>query len=123
MEQPMIFTAPPPRKELHQNSRAHWRAVSKVRRQYRALWMLLAMERKPKTPWRAAHAVVTFTFPTRIRRDPTNLLAGMKAAWDGMVDGGLLVDDDKLTVEVRPVEWAKNMPAQVVVEIREVIRG
>jgi Holliday junction resolvase RusA-like endonuclease len=37
---------------------------------------------------------VVFVVPDKRRRDLDNALASMKAAWDGLVDAGVLVDDD-----------------------------
>lgn len=45
-------------------------------------------------PWPSARATVTFYWPTHRRRDEDNALASLKAAYDGIVESGLLVDDD-----------------------------
>ena len=52
-------------------------------------------------------ATVTFWMPNRRRRDLDNLLAAMKPAWDGLVDAGLLADDnaDQLSITLMPPQY------------------
>lgn len=45
-------------------------------------------------PWDRATVAVTFFHPKKNRRDDVNHLAMLKPAYDGLVDGKLLVDDD-----------------------------
>ena len=45
-------------------------------------------------PWRLALAQVAFYWPDKRRRDEDNAIASLKAAYDGLVSSGLLVDDD-----------------------------
>ena len=58
-------------------------------------------------------ATVTFWMPDRRRRDLDNLLAAMKPAWDGLVDAGLLADDnaDQLSITLKPPEYAGSRGA------------
>ncbi|MCH8275795.1 MAG: hypothetical protein IH851_13515 [Armatimonadetes bacterium] len=56
--------------------------------------------------WREVTARLTFHFPDRRRRDHDNLAASFKSAWDGFVDAGLLVDDDRIT----------HLPTEIVCE-------
>lgn len=51
--------------------------------------------------WRKASAKLYFFFKDKRRRDIRNFEAGMKAAYDGLVDAGLIIDDnsDVLTHE------------------------
>ena len=46
-------------------------------------------------PWELARASATFFWKDRRRRDEDNALASLKAAYDGIVDAGLLMDDDR----------------------------
>jgi Holliday junction resolvase RusA-like endonuclease len=48
-------------------------------------------------PWEAATVQATFYFAQNRRRDADNLLASLKAAFDGLRDSGVLADDDQLT--------------------------
>lgn len=45
-------------------------------------------------PWERAVATVTFFWPDHRRRDEDNAVASLKAAYDGIVDAGLIVDDN-----------------------------
>ncbi len=45
-------------------------------------------------PWERAVATVTFYWPDNRRRDEDNAVASLKAAYDGLVEAGLVVDDD-----------------------------
>ena len=59
--------------------------------------------------WHRVVALATFVFPRKVRRDPNNLEAWIKYAWDGLVTGGLLRDDDEIAhlptkIEIDPGE-------------------
>ena len=45
-------------------------------------------------PWREVTVEAAFYFDRRGRRDPDNATGSLKAAYDGTVDAGLIVDDD-----------------------------
>jgi crossover junction endodeoxyribonuclease RusA len=45
-------------------------------------------------PWEHAVATVTFFWADGRRRDEDNAIASLKAAYDGIVEAGLIVDDD-----------------------------
>lgn len=45
-------------------------------------------------PWQLARVTATFFHPDGRRRDPDNSMGSIKAAYDGIVDAGLVVDDD-----------------------------
>jgi len=50
-------------------------------------------------PWDYATIKVTFFHKESRRRDDLNFLGALKSAYDGIVDGGLLVDDDSEHLE------------------------
>lgn len=45
-------------------------------------------------PWQHARVNAEFFFRDNRRRDPDNAMGSIKAAYDGIVDAGLVVDDD-----------------------------
>jgi len=51
-------------------------------------------EQVESMPWGRVSVQATFLHPTRRRRDQDNAMASLKAAYDGIVDSGLVVDDD-----------------------------
>ena len=107
----------------------HWSARHKAAKEYR--WECSILAKAMITSWitrihRFLHplplpapvtATVTFYMPNRRRRDLDNLLAAMKPAWDGLVDAGLLADDnaDQLTITLKPPEYGR--PAGVRLEL------
>ena len=105
--------------------RLHWTAQHKAAKEYRWECFLYGKARsrelagaKVPLPLPAPiAATVTFYMPNRRRRDLDNLLAATKPAWDGIVDAGLLADDnaDQLTITLKPPEYGR--PAGVRLEL------
>lgn len=97
----LTIELPWPSSDLSPNSRAHWRYKALAVKQYRQAAYLAtvnAMNRAgEKGGWPAATVQTTFYVLDRRRRDLDNLMAMLKPAWDGMVDAGLLTDDNELT--------------------------
>ena len=91
------ITLPVPPVALRPNARVHYHARGRAVKQYRGLARVLARSAMTGTPrWTAATVGATWYFPTQRRRDRDNLLASLKAAFDGLVDAGLLADDSGL---------------------------
>ena len=98
----VTITLPLPPRELSPNARVHHMVKAKAVRRYRRAAWACALEaqaplfgRRPR--WAAAKASATFYFPDRWQRDADNLLASLKAAFDGLADAGLIADDAGLT--------------------------
>jgi len=51
-------------------------------------------ERVDSAPWEVVIVKATFYKPRRSRFDPDNAAGSLKAAYDGIVDAGLVPDDD-----------------------------
>ena len=104
------ITLPLPGKDLSPNARPHFMAKAKQVRELRQATAIEAMvwcrENANTFPWPEATIQLTFYFARNGRRDPDNLLASAKAAFDGLRDAGVLMDDDKITH--LPVEWKKD---------------
>jgi Holliday junction resolvase RusA-like endonuclease len=82
---------------LTANCRLHWRRRNELTQYWRALVCIHTRNRLQDGLWRPleqAHITVTLTWPDRRRRDPANWAPTAKAIVDGLVDGGLLPDDD-----------------------------
>lgn len=104
--QEIRLTLPLPAKPLHPNARVHWRPKADAVRAARAFARVRALEAirgddstrpLPQPPrWRTANAQVTFYAPDRRRRDRDGVLASLKAAFDGIADAGVIVDDSGL---------------------------
>jgi crossover junction endodeoxyribonuclease RusA len=91
---------PLPARELSPNWRGHWARKSKATKALRttAAWKAGIAQggrfgRTDKREWPAATVLLKFYFKDKRRRDRDNLLASMKAAFDGLADAGLVVND------------------------------
>jgi Holliday junction resolvase RusA-like endonuclease len=93
------ITLPMPHAHLSPNSRCHWAQKSKAKKAQRtAAAVALHIETIAQRPlWKAANVQIEVTPPDRRRRDKDNLLASLKAAFDGAQDAGLIADDSGLT--------------------------
>ncbi len=103
---------PLPDRTLSPNSRVCWQAKARATKAFRSLAFFVS-QRFP-TRWKSATAQAIFYFPDSRRRDRDNLLASLKAAFDGIAAAGVVEDDSELTH--LPVQIAKD-PAAPRVEI------
>ena len=99
----VMFEIPFPPAILSPNARPNRYALAKAKRDYRERcgWAgIAARQRHGSALVPPVEAMVVFFVPDKRRRDEDNLRASLKAAWDGLVDSGLLEDDsaDKFTV-------------------------
>lgn len=78
---------------LNANQRLHWRKKAPLTRALRQQACVLAKQAGIPTLGRA-HILGEFRPPDRRRRDVANLYPSFKAAIDGLVDAGVLEDDD-----------------------------
>ena len=96
---PFVTWLPVPDRRLSPNARVHWRTraplVLKARQGACVAACKILGVRAPQ--WHEVTARATFHFPDRRRRDTDNLAALLKPVWDGLVDAGLLIDDDRIT--------------------------
>lgn len=94
------ITLPLPPKELHPNTRVHWRGKAKATKAYRLLaWATAKWAAGGKSPprWRKAETRAVFYFATNRRRDEDGCSASLKPAWDGIADAGIVTNDSGLT--------------------------
>ena len=87
---------PLPPKELSPNWRGHWAQKAKAVKRYRELAHALSLANL-RDRWPAALCQCTFTFKDARQRDKDNLLASMKAAFDGIADSGAVANDSGIT--------------------------
>lgn len=95
----MKITLPLPNKNLSPNARCHWRVKAKATKRARADACIAGYcECRGSRPrWSSATVQATFFFRSKIRRDRDNLLASLKAVFDGLADSGLIANDSGLT--------------------------
>jgi crossover junction endodeoxyribonuclease RusA len=89
----ITITLPLPPKSLSPNARVHWATKARATKSYRSAAKYRASFEAPSKPWRQVEIHATFVFATNRRRDKDNLLASLKAAFDGLVDAGIVEDD------------------------------
>lgn len=107
----ITFPSPPP--ELAPNARVHWKAKSAVTRAYRQTAWLLGREAISKTLTKGGDcwwplkvpvtSHITFAFNVTRKRDEDNLLASLKALFDGLVDAHVLAADDSKSLHHAPI--------------------
>jgi Holliday junction resolvase RusA-like endonuclease len=85
-----------PPKELWPNRLKHWAKKAPITREYRNTAWLTMLQKFQGDPYKRAIAKLTFYWPDKRRRDVRNAEAAMKAAYDGIVDAGVIEDDDYL---------------------------
>jgi Holliday junction resolvase RusA-like endonuclease len=95
----VLIVLPLPHNSLHPNSHvaSHGLRMRKAREtaRYRKLAKARALEQSVESaPWERVAVSATFFHRQRRKRDDVNFLGSLKAAYDGIVDSGLLVDDD-----------------------------
>ena len=115
---------PLPSGNLSPNSRCGWRAKAHSTAKYREAGYIVGLDAKSRSafprPWAAAEMRYRFFHRDSRRRDPDNLLASLKAAIDGIVDAGILEDDNGLIHQ--PVEQQvdrKNPRVELIISKRE----
>ena len=88
-----------PDKRLSPNARLHHMELYKAKRDAKeeAMWLVLEQGR-PQRAIEKAHITITWVAKDKRRRDADNLFAALKATIDGLVEVGLLVDDDAMHV-------------------------
>ena len=93
--------------------RYHWRTRHSTDQAWKALAVAAAQQALPVawTPLTKARMSVVHVVPTKARRDPDNLAAGIKASLDGLVLGGVIADDsDRVLVSVsHTIEYVKGV--------------
>ena len=91
----ILIILPLPDRRLSPNARVCWQAKSKATKRYRAASFFIAQQFPRR--WARAESEATFYFKDRRRRDRDNLLASLKAAFDGIAAAGVVEDDADLT--------------------------
>jgi crossover junction endodeoxyribonuclease RusA len=109
-----------PYPSLSPNARVHWRRVAEVKKiAKRDAFYVAKAARRDKIAAEGVTARVTFFPPDRRHRDMDNMIASMKAAFDG-VSEAIGVDDSKWSLQLAPVgEVVKHGRVQVELEWKQ----
>jgi hypothetical protein len=124
MTQPRVYTIelPAGMRLLTANDRVHWTTRRRVTSELRHAAQLLAAKAKIPSLGRI-HITGILRPHDRRRRDPANWYPSFKACVDGLVDAGVIEDDDHTRV-VGPdmrISSVRVPGGQLVLEIREVL--
>ena len=114
----VVLSLPP--RGLSPNARLNWADKARLTRGYRELAHAATRAAGGwKRQWPRAIATARFFFRTPRRRDEDNARASLKAAFDGMVDAGLLVGDTAAHLtHGRPVMAVDPGNPRVEIEVR-----
>ena len=97
----LTVTVGTPARTLSPNARCHWavkfKAVKRARTEAWASAQVAMYEADVKGGWKDATCEVHWFARDARRREKDNCLASLKAVFDGLVDAGLLRDDNALT--------------------------
>lgn len=93
-----IADVPPSLNQIIKMSKQGWQVYYKAKKQWTEDISWLAKEKAQELDEAPIDKPVTiiykYYFPTAHKRDPDNFAAGAKFLLDGLVEGGLLEDDD-----------------------------
>ena len=95
----ITIALPLPPRTLSPNARTHYFAKAKATKMYRRMAAVIAVSAScnDRPQWAQATAQATFYFAQNRNRDKDNLLASLKAAFDGIADAGVVADDSGIT--------------------------
>ncbi len=110
-----------PPKELSPNARVHWRVKAKFTKSARSIAACSAIiaSDMQRLGWKAARVKCVFTFGDKRQRDKDNLLASMKAYFDGLADAGVVENDSQLTYEPIEITAPNRLQKRVVIHIEQ----
>ena len=122
----LTLTLPMPDPKLWANRNTHWRAKGPIAKSHRqnACWVTLAqMGVLGISPvWPAATISFVFWFKDKRKRDVLNAAQAMKASIDGIVDAGLIPDDDHVHLDVGTITGGidrKNPRVEITLKRKE----
>ncbi len=72
-------------------------------------------------PWKKATVQATFVHKQKRRRDDVNHLAMLKSAYDGVVDSGLLLDDDSEHLTTLPALFEIDKESRVELKFERIL--
>ena len=113
---------PLPPKELSPNARVHYQVRARATREAKDE-VIIALAQQPPAlrflrprPYERATVTVTFIVPDRRNRDKGNLIGSAKPYLDGLVDAGVIADDNWKAIEevYPPIEYQKGVRKTII---------
>lgn len=103
MSESITIVLPLPHRALSPNARTHWTVKAGVTKKARRLACEAVLAEDVKTaPWHQVEATESFYYPNQRNRDERNAVAMLKPTYDGIVDAGLILDDNHATLQHGP---------------------
>jgi len=121
MRRHITLDIPAPCDFINSNQRLHRMAQAKLTKTWRQASATAAHGLEPFTT--QVHIIAHIFKPRGGRWDPNNLWPTVKAAVDGLVDAGLLADDDHKHLIGPDMRAGGKGNPEIVLEIREVDHG
>lgn len=120
----LLVVLPLPPKQLAPNwrSRSHWpkvRALKSYRHEAKVETLKAVGPKSLRLYWTHAVTQATFYFKVNRRRDDDNLSASLKAAWDGIADAGVVINDAGFT-HMPPLVFTDKRRPRVELKLLEV---
>lgn len=105
----IVLDLPP--KALSPNARVHWAVKARATKKYRKAAEMLAREHGV-IRYASAHVGTIFYVKDKrgLRQDADNLIASLKAAFDGLADAGVVENDKALTPLPPKLDVDKHNP-------------
>ena len=108
-----------PDRNLNPNKRLYFLNLHNAKRAAKEVAMGLVLEQgRPAIPYAKAHITITWVAKDKRRRDTDNMFASMKAYIDGLVEAGLLVDDDAMRVSYT-LRYERGTRNNTIIEVEE----
>jgi len=109
-----------PARDLSPNKRLHYMALYTAKRNAKLEAIALVLQQgRPAVPYQRAHIVITWVAKDKRRRDTDNLFTSMKPYIDGLVDSGLLTDDDAMHVSYT-LRYERGEKDNTIIEVEEI---
>jgi len=118
----ILVVLPLPPRQLQPNARPHWTAKAGAVKRYRQIAWLSALAVRPRQAMLTARVTAKFYFADRRQRDPDNLLASLKAGFDGLVDGGV-IGDDRDFIHMPIEQYVDRARPRVEIEVEEAMEA
>jgi Holliday junction resolvase RusA-like endonuclease len=112
-----------PPSKAYPNKKTHYFTLSSIRREQQEEMIAYVLEQgRPDTPYDKAHITLTWRSKDKRNRDVDNLLSAMKGSIDGLIHGGVIVDDSaKHLSYTLYYEWGDKVKEnQTILDIKEV---
>ena len=109
----ITITLPIPHPKLSPNARVHWAQKAKLVKSHRdnaAYRSIAAIKGREYPFWTKARVSVVAYFKTAAHRDADNIMASMKAYFDGIADAGIVDNDRAFSHEPLKIEKDAQNP-------------